>query len=58
MNNCSCTAYAALDVSKGPTGCLLWFDDLVDIRDFTDVDEDIYIRVAGTEIGKRLSLNW
>ncbi|KAG4960860.1 G-type lectin S-receptor-like serine/threonine-protein kinase At4g27290 [Glycine soja] len=58
MNNCSCTAYAALDVSKGPTGCLLWFDDLVDIRDFTDVDEDIYIRVAGTEIeaieGKQL----
>ncbi|KAK7401872.1 hypothetical protein VNO78_13703 [Psophocarpus tetragonolobus] len=50
MKNCSCTAYAALDVSKGPTGCLLWFGDLLDIRELTDVDEDIYIRMAETEI--------
>ncbi|RDY00474.1 G-type lectin S-receptor-like serine/threonine-protein kinase, partial [Mucuna pruriens] len=51
MKNCSCTAYAALDVSKGPSGCLLWFNDLIDIRELPDVDEDIYIRMAGTEIG-------
>ncbi|CAJ1956876.1 unnamed protein product, partial [Sphenostylis stenocarpa] len=58
MNNCSCMAYAALDVSKGPSGCLLWFNDLVDIRNLTDVDEDIYIRMARTEVeaieGKQL----
>ncbi|TKY49022.1 G-type lectin S-receptor serine/threonine-protein kinase [Spatholobus suberectus] len=51
MKNCSCTAYAALDVSKGPTGCLLWFNDLIDMRESTEVNEDIYIRMAGTEIG-------
>ncbi|TKY49021.1 G-type lectin S-receptor serine/threonine-protein kinase [Spatholobus suberectus] len=50
LNNCSCTAYAALDVSKGASGCLLWFNDLIDIRELTEVDEDIYIRMAGTEI--------
>ncbi|KAK7272480.1 hypothetical protein RJT34_29098 [Clitoria ternatea] len=50
LKNCSCTAFAALDVSKGPTGCLLWFNDLTDIRDLTDVDEDIYIRMAGSEV--------
>ncbi|XP_020224548.1 G-type lectin S-receptor-like serine/threonine-protein kinase At4g27290 [Cajanus cajan] len=48
--NCSCTAYAALDVSKGPSGCLLWFNDLFDMRELTEVDEDIYIRMARTEI--------
>ncbi|RDY00475.1 G-type lectin S-receptor-like serine/threonine-protein kinase, partial [Mucuna pruriens] len=50
MKNCSCTAYAALDVSKGPSGCLLWFNELIDTRELTEVDEDIYIRMAGTEI--------
>ncbi|QCE09850.1 S-receptor-like serine/threonine-protein kinase [Vigna unguiculata] len=56
--NCSCKAYAALDVSKGPNGCLLWFSDLVDIRKLTDVDEDVYVRVASSELeatkGKQL----
>lgn len=50
LKNCSCTAYAASDVSKGPVGCLLWFNDLVDIRALTDVDEDVYVRMARTEI--------
>ncbi|KAL2331509.1 hypothetical protein Fmac_019090 [Flemingia macrophylla] len=50
INNCSCSAYAALDVSKGPNGCLLWFNDLLDIRELAEVDEDIYIRMARTEI--------
>jgi len=57
MKNCSCTAYAALDVSKGATGCLVWFNDLIDIKEFTESDHDIYIRMAGTEVGTRLSLN-
>ncbi|KAK7335360.1 hypothetical protein VNO80_27150 [Phaseolus coccineus] len=58
MNNCSCTAYAALDVSNRTNGCLLWFNDLLDIRKLTDVDEDIYLRMARTEVeaieGKQL----
>ncbi|XP_014524202.1 G-type lectin S-receptor-like serine/threonine-protein kinase At4g27290 [Vigna radiata var. radiata] len=57
-NNCSCKAYAALDMSKGPNGCLLWFNDLVDIRKLTDVDEDVYVRMASSELkateGKQL----
>ncbi|KAK7272482.1 hypothetical protein RJT34_29101 [Clitoria ternatea] len=50
LKNCSCTAYAALDVSKEPSGCLLWFNDLIDIRVFTEDVEDIYIRMAATEV--------
>nr|KAJ0192277.1 hypothetical protein LSAT_V11C800446070 [Lactuca sativa] len=30
--NCSFTAYADLDIRNGGSGCLLWFDDLMDIR--------------------------
>ncbi|XP_027342923.1 G-type lectin S-receptor-like serine/threonine-protein kinase At4g27290 [Abrus precatorius] len=50
MKNCSCTAYAALDVNNGPSGCLLWFNDLIDIKELTEADEDIYIKMAGTEL--------
>ncbi|KVI10375.1 Apple-like protein [Cynara cardunculus var. scolymus] len=35
LKNCNCTAYANLDVRSGGSGCLLWFDDLVDIRAYS-----------------------
>ncbi|KAI3817672.1 hypothetical protein L1987_11468 [Smallanthus sonchifolius] len=47
--NCSCTAYANLDIRNGGSGCLLWFDELIDIRDY-DEDHDIYIRMAASEL--------
>ncbi|CAH1438445.1 unnamed protein product [Lactuca virosa] len=46
--NCSCTAYANLDVRNGGSGCLLWFGNLMDIRDFEE-NQDLYIRIAMTE---------
>ncbi|RYQ96963.1 hypothetical protein HN51_043896 [Arachis hypogaea] len=49
-NNCSCMAYAALDVSKGPNGCLLWFGNLIDMKALSASDEDIYIRMAGKDV--------
>ncbi|KAL6283263.1 hypothetical protein ACE6H2_014192 [Prunus campanulata] len=50
LNNCSCTAYANLDI-RG-TGCLLWFGNLTDIRQFTPGDgQDLYIRMAASELG-------
>ncbi|XP_047965113.1 G-type lectin S-receptor-like serine/threonine-protein kinase At4g27290 [Salvia hispanica] len=48
--NCSCTAYASLDISNGETGCLRWFGDLVDMRDISP-GQDIYIRMAKSELG-------
>ncbi|XP_073312240.1 G-type lectin S-receptor-like serine/threonine-protein kinase At4g27290 [Primulina huaijiensis] len=51
LKNCSCTAYASLDIRKGGSGCLLWFGELVDIREESP-GEDIYIRVAFSEMGK------
>ncbi|KAK3019228.1 hypothetical protein RJ639_003811, partial [Escallonia herrerae] len=54
-NNCSCVAYANLDIRDGGSGCLLWFGDLIDIRDFPEgAGQDIYVRMASSdaEIGK------
>ncbi|KAL3821549.1 hypothetical protein ACJIZ3_007454 [Penstemon smallii] len=48
--NCSCMAYANLDISRGGNGCLLWFDDLVDIKELSAEGQDIYIRMASSEI--------
>jgi hypothetical protein len=50
-NNCFCTAYANSDVRGGGSGCILWFRDLIDIREFSDGGQDLYIRVAASELG-------
>ncbi|CAN6684334.1 unnamed protein product [Malus baccata var. baccata] len=49
LGNCSCTAYTNLDVREGGTGCLLWFDNVIDIREFT-LGQDLYIRMAASEL--------
>ncbi|XP_058721783.1 G-type lectin S-receptor-like serine/threonine-protein kinase At4g27290 isoform X2 [Vicia villosa] len=49
LKNCSCTAYANLDIRYGGSGCLLWFDNIVDMRVHPDQGQDIYIRLASSE---------
>ncbi|KAL3821550.1 hypothetical protein ACJIZ3_007455 [Penstemon smallii] len=51
--NCSCMAYSNLDISKGGNGCLLWFDDLVDIKELSAEGQDIYVRMASSELEGR-----
>ncbi|KAI3816128.1 hypothetical protein L1987_15818 [Smallanthus sonchifolius] len=45
--NCGCTAYANSDVSR--SGCLLWFDELIDITE-SDEKQDLYIKLAASEL--------
>uniref|UniRef100_A0A2N9F4K3 Bulb-type lectin domain-containing protein n=1 Tax=Fagus sylvatica TaxID=28930 RepID=A0A2N9F4K3_FAGSY len=51
LKNCSCTAYANLDIRNGGTGCLLWFADLVDIAVLAVGGQDLYIRVSASVLG-------
>ncbi|GFP90253.1 g-type lectin s-receptor-like serine/threonine-protein kinase at4g27290 [Phtheirospermum japonicum] len=51
LRDCSCTAYSNLDIRNGGSGCLLWFGDLVDIRDLPEAPQEIYIRMASSELG-------
>ncbi|CAL5431473.1 unnamed protein product [Camellia sinensis] len=48
LKNCSCMAYANLDVSGEGSGCLLWFDELVDIRVIKN-GQDLYVRMDASE---------
>ncbi|KAK9084971.1 hypothetical protein Sjap_025382 [Stephania japonica] len=49
-NNCSCTGYAVADVTGEGSGCIAWFGDLVDIRDYTDGGQDLFVRVDAIEL--------
>jgi hypothetical protein len=51
LKNYSCTAYASLGVRGGGSGGLLWFGSLVDIREFAEGGQDLYIRMATSELG-------
>ncbi|XP_060200260.1 G-type lectin S-receptor-like serine/threonine-protein kinase At4g27290 isoform X2 [Lycium barbarum] len=48
--NCSCMGYTNLDIRYGGSGCLLWIGELVDIRQLSESGQDIYIRMAASEI--------
>ena len=53
-NNCSCMAYSNSDIRGAGSGCVIWFGDLIDIRQF-DIKQfesggqDLYIRMAASE---------
>ncbi|KAL8257663.1 hypothetical protein R6Q59_029704 [Mikania micrantha] len=49
-NNCSCTAYANPIITPGGVGCLLWFGDLIDVRVFPQNGQDLYVRLAASEL--------
>ena len=36
LENCSCKAYANLDIRNGGSGCLLWYNTLLDLRKFSE----------------------
>ncbi|CAH1430463.1 unnamed protein product [Lactuca virosa] len=50
--HCSCTAYANLDIRKGGSGCLLWLDELMDIREYDD-HQELYIRMSTSELAAK-----
>lgn len=50
LKNCSCTGYTTLNISNG-SGCLIWYGELLDIREFNDDGQEIYVRMAASEVG-------
>ncbi|XP_023729494.2 G-type lectin S-receptor-like serine/threonine-protein kinase At4g27290, partial [Lactuca sativa] len=50
--DCNCTAYANLDIRNGGSGCLLWFNELMDIREY-DEHQELYIRMATSELAEK-----
>ncbi|KAL5706916.1 hypothetical protein ACHQM5_025022 [Ranunculus cassubicifolius] len=56
LYNCSCIAYRSVDISGGGNGCLMWFENLIDIRQLSDDGQDLYVRMPASELGSE-SLN-
>ncbi|CAJ2637107.1 unnamed protein product [Trifolium pratense] len=50
LRNCSCVACANLDTRNGGTGCLLWFNYLVDVREFSKWGQDLYVKAPLSEL--------
>ncbi|RHN65849.1 putative protein kinase RLK-Pelle-DLSV family [Medicago truncatula] len=50
LKNCTCNAYATLDIRDDGSGCILWFHNIVDMRKHQDQGQDIYIRMASSEL--------
>ena len=48
QSNCSCLAYAYVD----NIGCLVWSKHLIDIQQFPSFGQDLYVRLADSELGK------
>ncbi|KAI3731045.1 hypothetical protein L1987_62228 [Smallanthus sonchifolius] len=49
-NNCSCTAYANPNITSGGVGCLLWYGGLIDVRVYPQNGQDLYVRLATSEL--------
>ncbi|KAF2285899.1 hypothetical protein GH714_008795 [Hevea brasiliensis] len=50
LKNCSCMAYANSNISGRGSGCFFWFGELIDIRQYEEEGQDLYIRMASSEI--------
>lgn len=50
LKNCSCMAYANLNVYGNGSRCVVWIGDLVDLKNFPSGGDQIYIRMAHAEL--------
>ncbi|XP_060675117.1 G-type lectin S-receptor-like serine/threonine-protein kinase At4g27290 isoform X2 [Ziziphus jujuba] len=51
LSNCSCTAYTHSDISGKGSGCVMWFGELIDVREFQVGGQDLYVRLHASELG-------
>lgn len=50
LGDCSCAAYTSANESS-QSGCVTWHGDMEDTRTFTQVGQDMYVRVDALELG-------
>ncbi|PIN04199.1 Serine/threonine protein kinase [Handroanthus impetiginosus] len=58
LRNCSCVAYANPYITNGGSGCLMWFGELVDTREYPRADSmhNMYIRLPESELNSSIDL--
>ncbi|KAG7019653.1 G-type lectin S-receptor-like serine/threonine-protein kinase, partial [Cucurbita argyrosperma subsp. argyrosperma] len=50
LNNCSCLAYGIMELPTGGYGCVTWFHKLRDVKFVLQNGQDLYVRVAASEL--------
>ncbi|XP_051125192.1 G-type lectin S-receptor-like serine/threonine-protein kinase At4g27290 [Andrographis paniculata] len=50
LKQCNCMAYTSLDVFGNGSQCVVWFHELVDMRDSPSHGDEIYVRMARAEL--------
>uniref|UniRef100_A0A6N2LV92 non-specific serine/threonine protein kinase n=1 Tax=Salix viminalis TaxID=40686 RepID=A0A6N2LV92_SALVM len=50
FSNCLCVAYANSDIRIGESDCYLWLDELKDTKKLSLGGQDLYIRMAASEL--------
>ncbi|PON49882.1 PAN/Apple domain containing protein [Parasponia andersonii] len=53
LSNCSSMAFSNTEIRGEGSGCVLWFGDLVDIRQIPGGGQDLYIGMSASELCKR-----
>ncbi|KAF3666781.1 G-type lectin S-receptor-like serine/threonine-protein kinase RKS1 [Capsicum annuum] len=53
LKNCSCTAYASANISAGESGCITWYGELRDIKQYANGAQDFYVRVSASDLAQR-----
>eukprot|EP00257_Ricinus_communis_P016164 XP_015574246.1 G-type lectin S-receptor-like serine/threonine-protein kinase At1g11410 isoform X1 [Ricinus communis] len=51
LGNCSCKAFASLDIERKGYGCLTWYGELMDTVEYTE-GHDMYVRVDAAELAE------
>ncbi|KAI8525275.1 hypothetical protein RHMOL_Rhmol13G0218100 [Rhododendron molle] len=49
LKNCSCLGFAQTDIS----GCVVWSGELLDMREYPEGGQDLYVRLAASELAQR-----
>uniref|UniRef100_A0A175YLR0 Bulb-type lectin domain-containing protein n=1 Tax=Daucus carota subsp. sativus TaxID=79200 RepID=A0A175YLR0_DAUCS len=51
LKDCSCSACMTVNITSGK-GCLTWYADLIDVREFSQGGQVLYLRVDSSELAK------
>lgn len=53
LRNCSCRGYSSANITAGGSGCVMWSEDLYDMRQYAAAEggQDFFLRVAVADLG-------
>nr|CAG2165877.1 At421380-like [Capsella bursa-pastoris]CAG2169200.1 At421380-like [Capsella bursa-pastoris] len=57
LKDCNCTAFANTDIRGGGSSCVIWTGELLDIRNYAKGGQDLYVRLAATDLDDKRNRN-